>query len=123
MHFFIPMLLLPKTPPLTYPNIKEFKGPKRHHFTSLTHSLSLHNQNLRFRSCRRWRSSARADGFSRVKALARTCKTRAGAASRSSQFFKGNSFKFFSKKKMNPEILPQIYREIPLQNFYKEKSL
>ena len=37
------MLLLPKTPPLTYPNIKEFKGPKRHHFThsltSLTHSL------------------------------------------------------------------------------------
>ena len=24
---------------------------------------------------------------------------------------------------MNPEILPQIYREIPLQNFSKEKSL
>ena len=28
VHFFIPMLLLPKTPPLTYPNIKKFKGPK-----------------------------------------------------------------------------------------------
>merc|ERR1711947_22314 len=27
------------------------------------------------------------------------------------------------QKKINPEILPQIYREIPLQNFYKEKSL
>ena len=28
LHFFILMLLLPKTPPLTYPNIKKFKGPK-----------------------------------------------------------------------------------------------
>ena len=35
MHFFIPMLLLPKTPSLTYPNIKKFKGPKMD-------SLSLH---------------------------------------------------------------------------------
>ena len=35
VHFFIPMLLLPKTPPLTYPNMKRFKGPKTHslHFT------------------------------------------------------------------------------------------
>ena len=29
------MLLLPKTPPLTYPNMKRFKDQKRHHFTSL----------------------------------------------------------------------------------------
>ena len=28
VHFFIPMLLLPKTPPLTYPSMKRFKGPK-----------------------------------------------------------------------------------------------
>ena len=38
VHFFIPMLLLPKTPSLTYPNIKKFKRPKMDHFTSL-HSL------------------------------------------------------------------------------------
>ena len=46
VHFFIPMLLLPKTPPLTYPNIKEFKGPKKHHFTLFTHLtfLSRHFQ-------------------------------------------------------------------------------
>ena len=37
MHFLIPMLLLPKTPSLTYPNMKRFKGPK---MDSL--SLSLH---------------------------------------------------------------------------------
>ena len=42
------MLLLPKTPPLTYSNMKRFKGPKMDHFTSLTsltHSLthSLHS--------------------------------------------------------------------------------
>ena len=36
------MLLLPKTPPLTYPNMKRFKGPKKHHFThSLTSLTSL----------------------------------------------------------------------------------
>ena len=31
------MLLLPKTPPLTYPNIKKFKGPKMDslHFTQV----------------------------------------------------------------------------------------
>jgi len=40
-----------------------------------------------------------------------------------SSFFAGKSLYNFSKKKINPEILPQIYREIPLQNFYKEKSL
>ena len=87
----------------------------------------FHNQNLRFRSCRRWRSSARysarADGFSRVKALARTCKTSAGAASlpkkkkeisckkfknhlqfyvkillkKNLHFFQGNPFTIFSK--------------------------
>ena len=37
-------------------------------------------------------------------------------------FLQGNPFTIFQKKK-KPEILPQIYREIPLQNFYKEKSL
>ena len=46
MHFFIPMLLLPKTRPLTYPNMKRFKGPKTDHFHSFT-SLSLHNHSLR----------------------------------------------------------------------------
>merc|ERR1712242_48960 len=28
VHFLIPILLLPKTPSLTYPNMKRFKGPK-----------------------------------------------------------------------------------------------
>ena len=37
--------------------------------------------------------------------------------------FTGKSLSFFFEKKMNPEILPQIYREISLQNFSKEKSL
>ena len=48
VHFFIPMLLLPKTPPLTYPNMKRFKGPKKHHFTSLhfTSLTSLHFTSL-----------------------------------------------------------------------------
>ena len=34
----------------------------------------------------------------------------------------GKSLYFFRKKKINPEILPQIYREISLQNFSEEKS-
>ena len=49
VHFFIPMLLLPKTPSLTYLNMKRFKGPKKHHFTSLhfthfTHFTFTHNK-------------------------------------------------------------------------------
>ena len=39
------------------------------------------------------------------------------------QFFIRNPYKIESDQKINPKILPQIYREIPLQNFYKEKSL
>ena len=35
VHFFIPMLLLTKTPPSTYPNMKRFKGPKTHSLFSL----------------------------------------------------------------------------------------
>ena len=51
VHFFIPMLLLPLTPPLIYLKLKRFKGPKTDHFhfsLSLFHffhfslSLSLH---------------------------------------------------------------------------------
>ena len=42
VHFFIPMLLLPKTPPLTYPNMKRFKDKKKHHFFHFF-TLSLHN--------------------------------------------------------------------------------
>ena len=44
VHFFILMLLLPKTPPLTYPKRKKFKGPKMDHFTHFT-SLHFHNEN------------------------------------------------------------------------------
>merc|ERR1712079_177462 len=42
VHFFIPMLLIPKTPPSTYPNMKRFKGPKtdHFHFTHFTNSLT-----------------------------------------------------------------------------------
>merc|ERR1711947_26408 len=35
VHFFPPMLLVPKTPPLTYPNMRRFKGPKMDSLTSL----------------------------------------------------------------------------------------
>ena len=42
------MLLLPKTPPLTYPNIKKFKGPKMDHFTEppVMASLIMSNQKI-----------------------------------------------------------------------------
>merc|ERR1711879_463809 len=43
VHFFIPMLLIPKTPPLTYPKIKKFKGPKTDHFTFHFHSSLIIN--------------------------------------------------------------------------------
>ena len=44
LHFFIPMLLLPITPPLTYLKLKKNKGLKVDHFThSLTSLHSLHN--------------------------------------------------------------------------------
>merc|ERR1712030_32489 len=33
LQFFILMLLLPKTPPSTYPKTKKIKGPKIYHFT------------------------------------------------------------------------------------------
>merc|ERR1712208_121842 len=44
LHFFIPMLLLPKTPTLIYLKLKKNKGPKTHslHFTFTSLSLSLH---------------------------------------------------------------------------------
>ena len=61
-------------PPLTYPNIKRFKGPKMDslhfslfHFSLFHFSLftSLHFTITRFARSRfrRWRSSARGDGF------------------------------------------------------------
>merc|ERR1712115_86043 len=48
VHFFIPMLLLPPTPPLIYLKLKKIKGPKmdslhfHFHFTFTFTSLSLH---------------------------------------------------------------------------------
>ena len=43
VHFFIPMLLLPLTPPLIYLKLKKFKGPKMDslHFFTFHFSLSL----------------------------------------------------------------------------------
>merc|ERR1712030_34017 len=47
LHFFIPMLLLPKTPTLIYLKLKKFKGPKMDslHFTFT--SLHFHHNNFR----------------------------------------------------------------------------
>ena len=46
VHFFIPMLLLPLTPPLIYLKLKKIKGPKTHslhfHFTFTFTFTSLH---------------------------------------------------------------------------------
>ena len=57
VHFFIPMLLLPKTPPLTYPNIKRFKGPKTHSLTSL-HFTMKRGESLRDSLASRYRGKA-----------------------------------------------------------------
>ena len=49
-HFFIPMLLLPLTPPLIYLKIKKFKGTKVDHFFSLHFSLPLFHFHFRYQS-------------------------------------------------------------------------
>ena len=41
VHFFIPILLLPKTPPLTYSNMKRFKGSKMDSLSLFTFHFSL----------------------------------------------------------------------------------
>ena len=43
VHFFIPMLLLPLTPPSTYLKIKKIKGPKVDHFITHFITSSLHH--------------------------------------------------------------------------------
>merc|ERR1712030_213415 len=51
VHFFIPMLLLPLTPPLLYLKLNKIKGPKMHSlftFTFTFTSLHFHFTSLHF---------------------------------------------------------------------------
>ena len=104
VHFFIPMLLLPKTPPLTYPNMKRFKGPKMDslHFTFF--HFSLHFTSLHFHKHGGRRSIAGIkesfEGYrpptpmviKEIPFKCSTCKTSAGVYA---SIFQRNPFKNF----------------------------
>ena len=106
VHFFILMLLLPKTPPLTYPNMKRFKGPKMDftfHFTFHKHSLrSLFGSGGGGRRREEMASSITIKESFKEKYS--TCKTSPGVNPAS--IFKRNHFKnffdiiFFTRKSL-----------------------
>ena len=149
LHFFILMLLLPKTPPLTYPNIKKFKGPKmdslHFHFHFHFTSLSLHKDGGR-RSIAGIAQhstpiSIKESPFSKIFPLIWVSSISSKNWTHL-QFYKRNPFKNESDQKKglpknsnhlqfykrNPfnffffnKFLKENYREIPLQFFQKKK--
>ena len=105
------MLLLPKTPPLTYPNMKRFKGPK---MDSLFHFTSLHFTSQSLASLvlgsggggrRREEMASSLTIKESFKGKYSTCKTSVGV-----NFYKGNPFEIFPSA--------SIFQRNPLKNFF-----
>ena len=104
------MLLLPKTPPLTYPNMKRFKDQKRAslHFTHFSH-FSLHNHSLRSFSFqevevvgeRRWLLHSQSK---------KVLKENTARARLARVWIKGYPFKNF--------LPASIFQRNPFQNFF-----
>ena len=84
------MLLLPKTPPLTYPNMKRFKDQKKHHFF-FTFTFTFTSLHFTIKES--------------FKVKYSTCKTSVGV-----NFYKGNPFEIFPSA--------SIFQRNPLKNFF-----
>merc|ERR1712079_144260 len=124
VHFFIPMLLLPLTPPLIYLKLKKFKGPKMDslHFTfsqSLASLVLVSGGGGR----RREEMASSLTIKESFKGTYSTCKISAGVNQAS--IFQRNPFKnffhfiFFPGKSLvkNSKLTFNFTRKSPIKNF------